>query len=245
LGGVYSVAALFLRLNGGIAFTIDIAVLALMCLIAYGIKKTGIRSYLKAFFLYFLVSALLGGLMTALFSLFNNIDFLRELGENDEGIDVWAFALLAIIGSALSVRGGRIFRSSLSERVVELEIEYMGKGKKLHALVDSGNLATEPISGRGVIFINIEKCNKIIEERLYNSIKNNSIVDDVEMTLSYKIRFVPARSISDYTLLPAMKFDHVILKKGKKSKELDVYVAFVSGETIGKFDAIISHEATV
>ena len=75
LGGIYSVLALFVSTNGTIALLIDILVLVLMCWIAYGVGKSGFKALIKAIFLYFFVSALLGGLMTALFSLFNSLKF--------------------------------------------------------------------------------------------------------------------------------------------------------------------------
>ncbi len=65
LGGVYSVASLFISASGVIAFAIDMVMLVLMCFIAYGIRKMGMKALVKAIFLYFFVSALLGGLMEA------------------------------------------------------------------------------------------------------------------------------------------------------------------------------------
>ena len=99
LGGVYSVASLFISVSGGVAFAIDTLVLVLMCIIAYGIRKMGIKTLVKAVFIYFFVSALLGGLMTSLFSLFNNLELIKEIGDSGEGIDVWIFALLAVVGT--------------------------------------------------------------------------------------------------------------------------------------------------
>ena len=71
VGGVYSVLALFLTFDGAKATALDILVLILMCLVVYCGKEVTFLRIVKGIFLYFFVSALLGGLMTALFSLFN------------------------------------------------------------------------------------------------------------------------------------------------------------------------------
>lgn len=245
LGGIYSVLALFVSTNGTIALLIDILVLVLMCWIAYGVGKSGFKALIKAIFLYFFVSALLGGLMTALFSLFNSLKFEKIIGSASDGIDVWIFAFLAIIGSVMTIRGGKIFRTSFSSKEVLLKIESEMGEEKFSALVDSGNLATEPISGKSVVFISVEKCKKIIDNKLYNAIKNNSIVDDIEISLENKIRLIPTKVLSGTSILPAKKFNKVLVINGKNEKEIDVYIAFVNWEKLGKYDAIISHETII
>ena len=245
LGGIYSVASLFILVSGSISFVIDALMLVLMCLIAYGVRKTGVKTLIKSVFLYFFVSALLGGLMTALFSLFNNLEFIKEIEGSGDGIDVWVFVVLAIIGSFFAMNGGKVLRRSFSEKSVLLKIESEIGAETICALVDSGNLATEPISGKSVVFVSVEKCKKIIEKSLYNAIINNSIFDDVEFSVLNKIRFVPTKVLLGSSLLPAVKFKKVILINGKHEKEISVYVAFVNQEALGKYDAIISHETIV
>ena len=245
LGGIYSVISLFLSVNGILAFTIDIIVLISMCCVGYGVKSSNFASLVKAIFLYFFVSALLGGLMTALFSLFNSMDVLSEIENSTEGIDVWIFALLTVGGTIIALRGGRIFRGSFSKKKVMLEMKNEKGCVELCALVDSGNLATEPISGKSVAFVNIEKCKKLIDEPLYNSIINSSYIDDANLSTKYKIRIVPTQAISGRTFLPAVKFSRVAIVDRKTKKDIDIYIAFVSGELLSEYDAIISHETII
>lgn len=245
VGGIYSVSALFIKIGGVGAFAIDLLVLIFMCLLAYGVRKNGFWGLAKAIFLYFFVSALLGGMMTALFSLFNSMDVLSGIEGADGGINVWAFSLLTIAGSILTLRGGRIFKTSFSKKTAILEIRNEKDSLELCALVDSGNLATEPISGKGVAFVSVEKCKKILDNNLYNAITNNSYIDDVALSLKHKIRMVPTRAISGSAFLPAIKFENIILKNGKNKKELDVYIALVPSSSLGEYDAIISDETII
>lgn len=244
-GGAYSVLSLFLALDKGMALLIDITVLILMCFTVYLKNGVVFIRLLKGIFLYFFVSALLGGLMTSLFSFFNRIEmFASDMGMG-EGIDVWVFSLLAIVGSLIALRGGRIFRSSSSKRMVELEIRSEMGEVKLSALVDSGNLAFEPISGKSAVIVSIEKCKKIIDETTYNSLLYNSNIDETPLEILSKIRIIPIQSLSGKSYLPALKFKKVSVNLGKRKKELDVYIAFVSGEYLGEYDAIISDETIV
>ncbi len=243
IGGAYSVLALFLKAGGALAFAIDASVLFLMCLCVYysrGCKASGI---LKAVLLYFLVSALLGGVMTSLFSLFNELDILEEGLDADEGVEVWVFAFLAVVGAAFTARGGRIFRSSAKREVV---LEVVGEEgiSHLRALVDSGNLATEPISGRAVVFASAESCREALGEDMYAGLSSFS-TDTVSALVMSKIRLVPSKSVTGESLLPALRFNDIRLKKGREVKHLDVYIAFVAEGLFGEYDAIISDEAII
>ncbi len=245
VGGIYSVSVLFIKIGGVGALLIDLAVLVFMCALAYGVRKNEFWNFLKSVFLYFFVSALLGGMMTALFSLFNSMDALTGLEGSSEEIDVWIFVLLTVLGSVLTLRGGKFFRTSFLNKTAILEIKNENGTLELYALVDSGNLVTEPISGKGVAFVNVEKCKKLIGDTLYNAIIDNSYVDDVSLSLKYKIRIVPTHSISGGAFLPAVKFPSVILKKGKSKKELDLYIALIASNLLGEYDAIISDETII
>jgi hypothetical protein len=188
---------------------------------------------------------LLGGLMTALFSLFNNLDILASANLESDGLDVWIFALLAIISAMITLRGGRFYRASNSRRVAKIEIKSKGKSAILSALIDSGNLACEPISGKNVVFVRIDSCATLIDESLYLAIKKGADITSLPLEIASKIRLIPSKTISGSRILPALKFDSITLILGKRKKELDVYVALINDEASGGFDAIISEDATI
>ena len=245
LGGAYSVAALFISASSFQALLIDAFVLILMCVIVYLRGGVSFLGMLKRIFLYFFVSALLGGLMTALFSLLNRVEaFSGDLGMGD-GIDAWVFAVLVIIGSIITLNGGRIFRSSSSRGSATLVLESELGKVELCALIDSGNLAVEPISGKSVAFVSVEKCKKIIENSMYDALKNNSNINDIPIGVMSKIRMVPTQAISGKLFLPAIKFKKAFVSQGKKKKNIDVYIALVNEEYLGEYDAIISHETII
>lgn len=243
MGGAYSVLALFLRVEGILAFLIDISVLVLMCLCVYFTKESKARQIFRAVVLYLAVSALLGGVMTALFSLFNEMDILADGFDTGEGVDVWVFALLAVVGSVFTMRGGRLFRSS-SKREVRLEFEGESGACVLRALVDSGNLATEPISGRSVVFASLHSCRAALGERIFETVSNFSL-EDMSKNMALKLRLIPTKSVSGESVLPAIKFKGAYADTGKERKPLDVWVAFVPQNSLGEYDAIISDEAII
>ena len=245
VGGVYSVAALFIRLDAISSFIIDILVLFLMCALAY-MKKDGAPSQmLRATGIYFLISALLGGVMTALFSLFNGIDEFAQGFGIQEGIEVWIFAILALVSSGITLGGGRALRSSASKKEALVTIRSDEGETTFSALVDTGNLAREPMSGKAVIFATLDACSGALTRELYDYLQGGGDVYDMPTSISSKIRFIPSVSIGGRALLPAMRFKQTIVSCGRVRKEADAYIAFVSDGSLGERQGIISNELII
>ena len=245
IGGIYSVAALFIDTDGALALMMDIFALLVMCMTVYCSKGLGIKRFIKRTALYFIVSSLLGGFMTAVFSILNRMDALGEGGDIEDGIDVWVFAILVLISSALTLSGGKIFRHNGSKKTVTVEISDGGKGVALSALVDTGNLAYEPISGKSVVFASVDACRSLFSESDYLSLKNGKEIDQLSFPLAMRIRPIYCCSIGGNKLFPSIRFKSTCLVHKKRKKELDVYVALVNDDMISGYDAIISNELTI
>ena len=230
VGGIYSVISLFLRVSEELAFLLDLLSLFLMCVIVYYSRGLKTRTLFKAIALYFIVSALLGGTMTAIFSLLNRLDFIWERADLSDGIDVWVFSLLAILGSMVTLNGGRIFRSFNSAREAKLKIESENGSVILRALVDSGNLATEPISGKAVAFVKLEACEKLLTKEECECFSGDMDISLMPLHIASKIRIIPGKTVSGELYLVAIKFNKVSILDIKK--EIDVYVAFVKSENL-------------
>ena len=245
IGGVYSVASLLLAQGTKNGIFIDILVLTFMCLIVF--LKNGIKflKIIKYTITYLFVSALLGGIMTALYNIFNKMDILSSAENVKEGLDVWVFSLLAILGAIFTTNGGRFFRTSSIKKDAFLEIEGESGSVKLRALVDSGNLVHEPISGKSVVFASLNSCKNALNDDVYRAILLSFDLQKLPLDLSIPIRFVPSKMISGKVLLPALKFRRVVLIYGKERREIDVYIAFLRDEIIDGYDAIISNEVII
>lgn len=245
IGGIYAVASLFIKVGGVMAFALDVGVLVLMCVIVYlrrGIKYSKI---IWSAFLYILISALLGGVMTSLFSLFNRMDIFDFSKMQDDGMSVWLFSILAILGTILTLGGGRIFSRSVSIKTVALTIRSDLGEVDLSALVDSGNLATEPISGRAVVFASLEACKGLFDEHTFQALSRDEGMDKLPMGIASTMRLIPSTTLGGSSLLPARRFRDVRVKIKNEEKPIDVYIAFVKGETLGNHDAIISDKTII
>lgn len=238
VGGVYSVASLFMSTGKGIAVLLDILCCVFMCALVF-FKRGGTFKIIKATVLYFFVSMALGGAMTGLFYLLNGSGMFSEANAEGNGITSWVFALLAVSGGGITMVWGRFFRSSNERAELLLELENEGKRVRIKALADSGNLMSDPISGRGVIIVTLKSSRELIPKDMYPAFESISNLDGLSVASISKIRLIPSSTIMGEGVLPAIRIKRTrIISKGKE-KELDALIAFVNKDDLSGYDAII------
>lgn len=164
--------------------------------------------------------------MTALFSFFNRIGLDRILGsEGDaDGISVWIFALLAILGGASAVFGGRIIRKKASRRSCMLRLSYCSRVIEMRAMCDSGNLLSEPISGLPCIVVELRALGGFLGERLARAAESGE-TEGLSSDEARRIRIVPCVSVGGSQMLYAFRVDAIELDFGKGACGVDALVA--------------------
>ena len=183
--------------------------------------------------------------MTAVFSLMNRIELFGENMGIEDGLNVWVFAILALISSILTLKGGHIFRTSGSQKDGVLEILNENKAVRLRALIDSGNLVCEPISGKSVIFVRLDALEDIFDKEEYDSLKKSNGIDEMPISLAIRMRPIFSQSVVGSAIIPAIRFKNIYFLDGKRRKELDVYIGILKEELKGGYDAIISNEVII
>ncbi len=241
LGAVYSVASVFLLVEPWLALMIDILVCLCMCAVAFYAKKQFKKTLVSAL-LYFLVSMTVGGIMTALFNLVNELDLPFVITDSD-GLSVWGFALLAIIAGIFAIFGGNFIFKKKEITSCQLKILFDGKEKTFNGMTDSGNLIRDPISGRPVI---------IIDRRLADGFVDTKILEDFTLGIPSKsraysgMRIAPISTVSGKSVLVLLRSDRITLTytRGSKQESIQPDAMFALGN-IGKsaegYDAIIPY----
>ena len=229
-GALYACVELLAIPSGIAGFLLDAFACAVMAAVA--IKRRGNLRQVGAFaVVYTAVSILLGGAMTALFSLLNKLELDKILGESEvsDGISVWLFALLAAISGVLSFLGGRIFKKKSARKQGRVRVTYGTRSVTFNALCDSGNLLREPISSKPCIVADLKLINDIFAPHSARLIKEGRI-SELDTSDAGRIRVIPARTVSGDGLLYALRADSVLVDMGKGWCEVDAYVAFSSVE---------------
>lgn len=240
VGGLWAVFALFSGAAGIWGLLADGAVIFLMSCIVFATSKTSFPTLMKCTLVGVLTSMILGGVMTALYTLLNRANLpLQEATDNSSSILI--FALIAALAGIATVQGGRFLGLSKKSKYVTVTANLFGKKITLRAMVDTGNHLREPISGRSVIVANKAHILAVLPQSLSIALQSSS----AEKWLSDKkyaprIRLVPTNTATGAGMLPAILPDNLTLTDGKETYSADYLIAPAPMENNSDFDAVIA-----
>ncbi len=224
LGGVYAVAALFLSVGRVPAYLIDAGVCIGLCSLALASRRERVRSLVRLCGVYLLISMLLGGVMTALFSQLNRIPGLTDQVA-EEGLSTWIFFALAVVSALLTALGGKSVRRAAARRRVTVIIREKGAQLELEALCDTGNLLRDPISGKPVIPVESEKLRDIFPAALLRAVQQPDRISMLPAPLSRRVRLIPARGATGERLMVAFLPECVLLREGDEEHAVAALIA--------------------
>lgn len=219
MGGVYSVAILFVKMNTILGLVADLGFCVLMCLCAYGTKDKRVSEFFLHTTVYFGVSMGTGGCMTAMYSLLNRIDLpLEEVEKNPDGISVWLFGALAVISGTVAMLGGKLFKSISIDTISTIKITYKGIELNVIGMTDTGNLLKDPISGKPVVMID----SNALEGVLSKAVIERALMGDISGVMSedpsHKVRIIPLRTVSGSSMVCAFVPDKMSINVSEKKK---------------------------
>lgn len=180
MGGILSVISLLFPYKTiWLRFiTSYIIICFVMCRIAFRVK--GIRSNIKNMCIVYGVTFALGGAMNALYY-YTTLGFVinRILsGEYIKTVNVMRFISIALLTYIITDLVVKCFnKKGADKRIYRVNLYAMGKEVTINALLDTGNLLFDPISGRKVHIIEYEAVKDIVnkENGFYRVIPFNSV----------------------------------------------------------------------
>ena len=241
LGGLYAAASLLLALDGAVGFACDAGVAILLCVIAFHTRGEKFRAVLKNAAVFVLTSMLLGGIMTGLYSLLNRLSLPLESLQGD-GISVWIFALVTAVAGVLTARGGSFLGFSGKVSHVTLHAVLFGRAVELCAMVDSGNLLRDPVSGKSVIVADVERLRPLLPPDLLRALGEG---DPIRWLTTHenakRARPIPTSTATGQSLLLALVPDSLTLTVKDQTYPADYLIAPAPlGGAAQGFDAVIA-----
>ena len=182
-----------------------ILTLVVSCIFVYRIRAPKIL--IKIIIVFNVSAALLGSFIYFLYKILARI-IPSAIGENTSGAKVIVFTALAGISGICVYFGNLLMSGSKVERVVEVQVTIQKREYTLHLLADSGNVITDPISGKKVIIISSRCARKIFGRHLdeidYMSTRRRWIcVHSVTGTKALQA-FLPENIVQNKTLITAL-----------------------------------------
>ena len=241
VGGFYAVLSLLLAAGGVLGLLADCAAALLISAVAFASRGIRLRRIFLSSAVFALISMVQGGLMTALYVLLNRLELpLGAIGEDT--LSAWIFGGVALAAGLLTLRGGRAMGISSRVEAVEVRARLLGREVALNAMVDSGNLLVDPVSGRGVIVAERRALASALPRQLLGEGRagEREAMEYIRANaeIAARVRLIPTKTASGGGILVAILPDSVTLKErgGLRSADYLVAAGSVGGEG---FDALI------
>ena len=249
-GGVYACLAIFSPLTKILSLLCDVLSCVLLSFIAFG-RRGRVRSAFTSAIVYTAVSMVLGGFMTALFNFFNRLELDRLISGGEaaeDGISVWLLLISATVGGLLTKLCGNFFRSRSMRNFANLNISFDGKRAEFRAMVDSGNLLCEPISGRRCIVADIQKLSTVLPREIISAARQKKAVSMIALPERYakRVCIIPTRTAMGEGMLIGVRVDRINIEDRAGEREIDAIVvpAEIKKSAEGS-DALIPSELLV
>ncbi len=182
LGAVYAGGAAYWNFGGFPGAAAAALVSAAMSALSFGIRE-GAAAFLRAFLAVWGCGALLGGIMTVFST------FAQAVPTSSSGPELLLASSLALVAGVRSA-GRRMRRGTARIRFCYGENIYEG-----NALVDSGNLLRDPLSGDAVILL------RAADARLFAPGETDTVFHGIPGEGGVGIRAVPVRSVGGTGML--------------------------------------------
>lgn len=225
IGGIFSVISLILQGNNIISFFLTLCVGILMCYIVFSCKAP--LRFLFSFIIYLAVSFFMGGGLTFLYSWLNSFLPTSSPVPLSPSEILFPAALLCAVASLFL---SHISNRYLNRKNAEIHIEHGQTSITINALVDSGNLLCDPISGSPVILLSTSASLNFIPSGNFSP---EHVAELPEF--NSKLRVIPIKQQEGTSIITAFS-PQMITVNGETKRCL---VAFTKTDSFGGTEALL------
>lgn len=242
LGSIYAVVSYLEILPLYSSFAVKMLLSVGMVYLAY--KANGIKMLAKQLVLFYLVSFVFGGCAFALLYFVKPQDIFMRNGVYVGTYPLKIALLGGIVGFMITYIAFKVVKTKLKKKdmIYDVKITLHEKSLNLKAMLDTGNLLKEPITGMPVVVVEKEKLYSLMPANLLNHIeeliggdgqeKLNEIEEKEYLT---KLRVIPFSSIGKQNgLMLGLKADKVTIQKEEEKQTRKDVIIGIFPQTLSK-----------
>jgi len=238
LGGLYSVAALFLP-DGVVSFTVGLMVGCAITAVAFAKKRDKMQRLIKLSLLYFGVNALSGGAVSAAFRIMESFSGrdAHESYPKGEGTLAPDICLALAAGCLLSYAIAVGIKKANADRAVRIRIKAFGGEIELDVLSDSGNRLRDPLGSKMCTVIPFADLERLAGKETACGFLSGQGLDSV----GERVCVIPVRTVNGSSVMFGFYPREVSLldSSGNTVKSPDTVIAVSPEEELPKGVAII------
>ena len=175
-------------------------------------REKSVRGFVRDMTVFYTAAFIFCGIVSAVFSFFSADIIIRSVngGHLGTGMSLWVFMAALIPGYLFMPYMQKLFRKNSEKPYYNVEVEYNGRKDSTKAVLDTGNMLSEPVSGTCVVV-----SDKSFSERL---------LDGASLTELKGVRIIPYRTIDSNGVMYAVKV-RLYIEGQKDRMPKEVYMA--------------------
>ena len=243
-GAVYAVCMFFPKMQ--FMYSIIAKFIMSLLIVSVSFKHTKLSLYIKTVCMFYFASFTFGGALMAVmyFSGIGSISgTLMNNGIFYFNLPFGTVIITSLIAYVLISIFCRIYKQGKSTVYKDVCVCIDGKEAHFRALVDTGNMLSEPISNTPVMVVELEKLKKLLPDNFYDILTSDDIPYECSLQdIGPRIRLIPFSSLGEENgMLVGFKPDLVKIS-GKSVTNIIVGVYGRSLSNTCEYDALLNPE---
>lgn len=213
-----------------------------ICMVYVAFRSKNVKALLKHLLIFYLTSFAFGGCAFALLYYVRPQDILMKNGVYIGTYPLKIALLGGLIGFGVVNIAFKIIKNRISKKDMfcEVEINFQNKVSRIKAMIDTGNLLKDPITGTNVIVVESEELENIIPKEVLKKINNlvtGEIQDNQEEMQEYlaRVRMIPFSSLGKQNgMLVGFKPDNIVVKCEDVEQEMNKIIVGIYDKKLSK-----------
>lgn len=240
LGSVYAVLSYTSLLN--IFSNIVMKITLSICMVYIAYNPRSIKQLFKQLIIFYLTSFTFGGVAFALLYFVKPQNILIRNGVLIGTYPIKIALLGVIIGFVIITIAFKNFKGKFSKKDMfcNLQLNFKERKININAMIDTGNLLKEPITGKSVVVVEKEELYELLPKSILdeseNIISGKNEMENIEY--AEKLKLIPFTSLGrENGLLLGFKIDSIIVEYDDNLKQVNDVI-------VGIYDKVLSKSKT-
>ena len=236
-----SVAVVSVLFADTAAVKVFLSVVGLLLIGAVAPDHVPVRRRARFLFSFIIFSALFGAGVTFLWDLFDStVGSSSAIGGGTVNRRMLLFALAILVSIGVFKMIISFFTDSIGAGKITLELSFMDKQVMIDALIDSGNLAVDPMDMRPVLIIKPRAAENLLPHAVIDLCDPDILPRDMRK----RIRLIPISRDGKTHVLTGVRIDRVRAMRGDVCEDVAVTVAIdKEGGDFGGYEALMPSAA--
>ena len=237
IGSIYAIVV-YLSISQ-IFSNIILKILLSVCMVHIAYNSKNVKILLKQIILFYLTSFTFGGVAFALLYFVKPQNILIKNGVLIGTYPIKIALTGVIVGFIIITIAFKSYKKKLSKKDMfcNITIQFNNRLKTVKAMLDTGNLLKEPLSGKPVIVVEKESLKELIPEEILNNVEK-IILGEYNINLNEyasKFRVIPFTSLGkENGLLLGLKIDNLQIDYDEQESNIKDVIVGIYNKKLSK-----------